>query len=121
MQIAAGYEHANDCNFLKDDGIIKLCSQSDKLMATQPTMCRMENQSKSTELYKMAKVFVDNLYRFLWSIISDRTKLVLEQRRKITALFSHTCANFLVVILPILMIIPVESLHLKIVSFFLLL
>jgi len=60
MQIAAGYEDANDCNFLKDDGIIKLCSQSDKPLATQPTMCRLENQPKSTELYKMAKVFIDN-------------------------------------------------------------
>lgn len=60
MQIAAGYEDANDCNFLKNDGIIKLCSLSDKPLATQPTMCRMENQPKSTELYEMAKVFVDH-------------------------------------------------------------
>jgi hypothetical protein len=60
MQIAAGYEDANDCDFLKDDGVLKFCSQSDKPLASQPTMCRLENQPKSTELYKMAKVFVDH-------------------------------------------------------------
>ena len=60
MQIAAGYEDGNDCNYLKNDGILKICSQSENLLASQPTMCRLENQPQTTELYKMAKVFVDN-------------------------------------------------------------
>jgi hypothetical protein len=60
MQIAAGYEDGNDCNTLRDDGIIKICAKQEKSLATQPTMSRFENQPTSTELYKMAKVFVDN-------------------------------------------------------------
>jgi hypothetical protein len=59
MQIAAGYEDTNDCNALKDDGILKICSNSEKSLASQPTMCRLENQPSSKELYKMAKVFID--------------------------------------------------------------
>jgi len=60
MQIAAGYEDGNDCDVLKDDGVLKLCSLSDKALASQPTMCRLENLPKSTELYKVGKVFVDH-------------------------------------------------------------
>ncbi len=60
MQIAAGYEDSNDCNSLKDDGILKICVGNEEPLATQPTMCRLENLPKAKELYKMAKVFVDN-------------------------------------------------------------
>ena len=60
MQIAAGYEDANDCNALKDDGILKACTNQQQSLATQPTMCRFENQADKKELYRMAKAFVDN-------------------------------------------------------------
>lgn len=60
MQIAAGYEDANDCNALKDDGILKICSGQQESLATQPTMCRLENQPGKKDLYQMAKAFVDN-------------------------------------------------------------
>lgn len=60
MQIAAGYEDANDCNSLKDDGILKICAGQEHSLATQPTMCRLENLPGEKELYNMAKVFVDN-------------------------------------------------------------
>lgn len=60
MQIAAGYEDANDCNSLKNDGILKICSGQEHSLATQPTMCRLENLPGEKELYNMAKVFVDN-------------------------------------------------------------
>lgn len=60
MQIAAGYEDSNDCNSLRNDGILKTCSKSIRPLATQPTMCRLENLPKTKTLYKMAKVFVDN-------------------------------------------------------------
>jgi len=60
MQIAAGYEDTNDCNSLKNDGILKICTQNEQSLATQPTMCRLENLPKAKELYKMAKVFIDN-------------------------------------------------------------
>lgn len=60
MQIAAGYEDGNDCNTLRDDGILKICAGQEKSLSAQPTMSRFENQPTSTELYKMAKVFIDN-------------------------------------------------------------
>ena len=59
MQIAAGYEDANDCNLLRNDGILKVCANQQRALATQPTMSRFENKVNSKELYKMAKAFVD--------------------------------------------------------------
>lgn len=47
MQIAAGYEDANDCNQLKDDRILQLCSNNQQPLAVQPTMSRFENQTNS--------------------------------------------------------------------------
>lgn len=60
MQIAAGYEDANDCNALRDDGILKICAGQEQTLAAQPTMCRLENLPGTKELYNMAKVFIDN-------------------------------------------------------------
>jgi hypothetical protein len=60
MQIAAGYEDTNDCNSLKDDGILKYCTQNQAALATQPTMCRLENQPGAKTLYKMGKAIIDN-------------------------------------------------------------
>ena len=60
MQIAAGYEDANDCNTMRDDGILKICAGQEQALAAQPTMCRLENLPGPKELYNMAKVFIDN-------------------------------------------------------------
>lgn len=60
MQIAAGYEDANDCNTLRNDGVLKVCAQQESALASQPTMSRFENQLSKRELYKIAKVFIDN-------------------------------------------------------------
>lgn len=60
MQIAAGYEDANDCNNLRHDEVLKICSGSDKTLASQSTMSRFENQPSNKELYNMAKAFVDH-------------------------------------------------------------
>jgi hypothetical protein len=59
MQIAAGYEDANDCNTMRDDGILKVCTGQEQSMATQPTMSRFENQPGKKELYNMGKAIVD--------------------------------------------------------------
>jgi hypothetical protein len=59
MQIAAGYEDCNDCNTLRDDGILKICSGQQQFLATQPTMSRFENQPSRRELYHLAFAFVD--------------------------------------------------------------
>jgi len=60
MQIAAGYEDANDCNSLKEDGILKYCTQNQSSLGTQPTMCRLENHPGAKTLYQMGKVIIDN-------------------------------------------------------------
>lgn len=75
MQIAAGYEDANDCNILKNNQILKICADSEKALATQPTMCRFENQVGAKELYKIAKVFVD---QFIASYQSEPEIIVID-------------------------------------------
>lgn len=59
FQIAAGYEDANDCDSMKNDGILKVCSGGQQALSSQPTMCRFENSPATPELFSMAKVFVD--------------------------------------------------------------
>lgn len=59
MQIVAGYEDANDCNTLRNDGVLKLCCETEHSLSAQPTMSRFENSVTSTELYKIARAFVD--------------------------------------------------------------
>ena len=61
-QIAAGYEDANDCNYLKEDSVLKMCvgrnPQSDNNLATQSTMTRFENSVTREDLYNIANEFV---------------------------------------------------------------
>lgn len=75
MQIAAGYEDANDCNALKDDGILKACANQQQPLATQPTMSRFENQVGKKELYRIAKTFVDN---FIASYESEPDVIIID-------------------------------------------
>lgn len=75
MQIAAGYEDANDCNTLRNDGILKVCSGKEKTLASQPTMSRFENQLGQKELYNMAKVFID---QFIASYASQPKVIILD-------------------------------------------
>ena len=79
FQIASGYEDANDCNYLKDDPILKLCTDklplSDEPLASQPTMSRFENTPSRVELYKIAQAMVHN---FLDSYTEEPKLLVLD-------------------------------------------
>ena len=63
-QIAAGYEDANDCDELRNDPVLKVCAdrlpETDDDLASQPTMSRFENSISRTQIYRMAKAFVDN-------------------------------------------------------------
>src|SRR5215469_17625520 len=63
FQIAAGYEDANDANTLRHDPIFKLLldrlPETGAPLASQPTISRFENRVSRTELYRLAKVFVD--------------------------------------------------------------
>ena len=79
FQIAAGYEDGNDCNQLKNDAVLKLCSnklpESDIPLASQPTISRFENQLRFSELYKMAVVFADN---FMDSYADEPLVIILD-------------------------------------------
>jgi hypothetical protein len=63
FQIASGYEDANDCDDLRYDPLLKIaCGQlpdSDQPLASQPTMCRFENGFSRSDLYRIARVFLE--------------------------------------------------------------
>jgi hypothetical protein len=63
FQIAAGYEDANDCDELRHDPVLKMACEafpdSGEPLASQPTMSRFENGFSRTDLYRIARVFVD--------------------------------------------------------------
>lgn len=63
FQIASGYEDGNDCDSLRHDPILKMvCDkkpQSDKALASQPTMSRFENSLGPRDLYRIAEAILD--------------------------------------------------------------
>src|SRR5947207_9563339 len=79
LQIAAGYEDANDANTLRHDPIFKLLldrlPETGAPLASQPTISRFENRVSRTDLYRMALVLVD---QFLASYVSPPTLIVLD-------------------------------------------
>ena len=57
MQIACGYEDANDCDTLNNDPAYKIAAGrevSSSPLASQPTMSRLENNVSRTDLMRMA-------------------------------------------------------------------
>src|SRR5215510_13102993 len=79
LQIAAGYEDANDANTLRHDPIFKLLRdrlpETGAPLASQPTISRFENRVSRTELYRMALVLVD---QFLASYVRPPKLIVLD-------------------------------------------
>ena len=59
LQIAAGYEDTNDSNFLRHDPILKIACESEKTLASQPTMSRFENALSRSTLYRMAEALLE--------------------------------------------------------------
>lgn len=60
-QIVAGYEDCNDATLLRRDPALKAaCGRllSDKDLASQPTLSRLENSVTSKDLYRMGQQFV---------------------------------------------------------------
>jgi hypothetical protein len=60
-QIVAGYEDCNDANLLRKDPALKAAYDrllSDKDMASQPTLSRLENSVTVTDLYRIAEGFL---------------------------------------------------------------
>src|SRR5215471_18078421 len=79
LQIAAGYEDANDSNTLRDDPIFKLMldrlPETGAPLASQPTISRFENRVSRTDLYRMALVLLD---QFVASYVNPPQVIVLD-------------------------------------------
>src|SRR6476659_3227205 len=79
LQIAAGYEDANDANTLRHDPIFKLLldrlPETGAPLASQPTISRFENRVSRTALYRMALVLID---QFIASYDSPPEVIVLD-------------------------------------------
>lgn len=79
-QILAGYEDANDSNDLRHDPILKLaCDRlpviGEELLASQPTISRLENQVTRPEINALRRLFVD---RFIDSYAQPPKHIVLD-------------------------------------------
>ena len=63
FQIGLGYEDANDCHALRSDPAIKAACERLPIegaeLASQPTMSRVENAPRRSELYRMAEALLD--------------------------------------------------------------
>jgi hypothetical protein len=81
FQIACGYEDQNDSNFLRSDPLLKLvCGalpESGEDLASQPTICRMENAVTNRACYQMAKALAE-LYIAERGKDGDPQKIVLD-------------------------------------------
>src|SRR5499425_2414259 len=79
FQIAAGYEDANDANTLRDDPIFKLMldrlPETGTPLASQPTISRLENRVSRTEIYRMARVLLE---QFITSYAKAPQVIVLD-------------------------------------------
>ena len=78
FQIISGYEDANDANELRiDPGLKVACGRlpSDDHLASQPTITRFENSIDTKDLYRIAKVFVD---QFIASYASPPEAILLD-------------------------------------------
>ena len=79
-QIAAGYEDANDSNYLRHDPIFKIaCNKvpipGEELLASQPTMSRLENQISKREIKGIRSFFLD---QFLESYAEPPEEILLD-------------------------------------------
>jgi hypothetical protein len=62
IQIACGYEDADDCDLLRDDPVIKAVSgrgAEGAELASQPTMTRFENQASRKDLLRMSRAIFE--------------------------------------------------------------
>ncbi len=78
FQIAAGYEDADDCDTLRNDSMLKMCSgrlPGGLALSSQPTMTRFENHVSHRELYNMGREFV---HQFIRSYKNVPARIILD-------------------------------------------
>ncbi len=73
--IALGYEDLNDHDQLRNDKIIQTAVDSDKTLASSPTLCRFENWVDRKALVEMTKVLIQN---FIESYKTPPKELILD-------------------------------------------
>ena len=79
-QIAAGYPDANDSNHLRHDPIFKIACQKlprpgAELLASQPTISRLENQINKQELSAIRRLFIE---KFIQSYEQAPEEIILD-------------------------------------------
>jgi len=78
MQIAAGFEDADDCDRLRNDKALKMSvgrTPNGIDLASQPTMTRLENHVGHKELYAIGELFIEN---FLDSYASAPGSIIID-------------------------------------------
>ena len=79
VQIACGYEDADDCDSLRNDPVFKMIvdrlPESGRALGSQPTMSRFENAVSKTTLYRLGRVFADI---FIASYANEPQTIVLD-------------------------------------------
>jgi hypothetical protein len=83
-QMVGGYEDANDSDFLRHDPIFKIVCErlpvpGEELLASQPTMSRLENHVTRQEESAMRRCFID---RFIASYESAPSHVLLGSSQK---------------------------------------
>lgn len=73
--LAAGYEDLNDHDLLRQDIAFQTSVGQDKLLASSPTLCRLENRATETTTYQMHEVLIE---QFIASYSKAPTRLVLD-------------------------------------------
>lgn len=78
LQIAAGYEDADDCDLLRHDPMLKLAvghEPSARDLCSQPTMTRLENHVSHKELWDIGNLFVNH---FVSSYKKEPDRIILD-------------------------------------------
>jgi hypothetical protein len=78
FQIACGYEDADDCDLLRYDSLLKICTGrgvDSSALSSQPTVSRLENKPGIRELYDMGVFFVEE---FIHSYAEEPECIILD-------------------------------------------
>ena len=82
LAIVAGYPDGNDCDVLRGDPVFKMALDRPPVtgpaLCSQPTVSRIENMPRRTELYRMAQAMLD-LYCDSFSIVPSHLTLDLDE------------------------------------------
>jgi Transposase DDE domain group 1 len=80
LAIVAGYPDGNDCDVLRGDPVFKMALDrppvSGPALCSQPTVSRIENMPRRTELYRMAKAMLDRMAKAMLDLYCDSFPIV---------------------------------------------